>query len=189
MLERLSVFAGGFDLHSAEAVAGAGFEASVGVFDRLAALVDKSLVQADDEASGRYRLLDTVRDYAASKLLARSQTAASALRAAHRDHYLALAEAAAPHLIGHGQTEWLDRLELEFDNLRAAISYSLQDHDPAAGLRLGRALCYFWLYRQPQAEGAAALSIALDRPDAQATDTHTRPGSRRRSHPARHDHR
>ena len=167
MLERLSVFAGGFDLHSAEAVAGAGVDAPVGVFDRLAALVDKSLVQADDEASGRYRLLDTVRDYAASKLLARSQTAASALRAAHRDHYLALAEAAAPHLIGHGQTEWLDRLELEFDNLRAAISYSLQDHDPAAGLRLGRALCYFWLYRQPQAEGAAALSIALDRLDAQ----------------------
>ena len=108
-----------------------------------------------------------MRDYATAKLLARSQKAASALRAAHRDHYLALAETAAPHLIGHGQIEWLDRLQLEFDNLRAAISYSLQDSDPAAGLRLGRALCYFWLYREPRAEGAAALSAALDRPDAQ----------------------
>jgi predicted ATPase/DNA-binding SARP family transcriptional activator len=166
-LERLSVFPGGFDLHSAEVVVGAGFDSPVGILDRLAALVDKSLLQADDVGSLRYRLLETVRDYAAAKLLARSRTAESALRAAHRDHYLALAETAAPHLVSHGQIEWLDRLELEFDNLRSAISYSLHDPNPAAGLRLGRALCYFWLYRQPRAEGAAALSAALDRPDAQ----------------------
>jgi predicted ATPase/DNA-binding SARP family transcriptional activator len=165
-LERLSVFAGGFDLHSAEDVAGAGSDSPVGVSDRLAALVDKSLLQADD-GSVRYRLLDTVRDYAAAKLLARSGTAASALRAVHRDHFLALAETAAPHLISHGQIEWLNRLELEFDNLRAAISYSSQDPNPDAGLRLGRALCYFWLYREPRAEGAVALSAALDRADAQ----------------------
>jgi predicted ATPase/DNA-binding SARP family transcriptional activator len=167
MLERLSVFAGGFDLESAEAVAGAGLDSSVGVLDGLAALVDKSLLQADGVGSVRYRLLESVRDYATAKLLARSQTAASALRAAHCDHYLALAETAAPHLIGHGQIEWLDRLQLEFDNLRAAISTSLQGSDPATGLRLGRALCYFWLYREPRAEGAAALCAALDRPDAQ----------------------
>ena len=79
------------------------------------------------------------------------------MRAAHRDHYLALAETAAPHLIGPGQIEWLDRLELEFDNLRSAISYSLQDPNPVPGQRLGRALCYFWLYRKPRAEGAVAL--------------------------------
>ena len=167
MLERLSVFAAGFDLHSAEAVAGAGFDSPVGVLDRLAALVDKSLLQTEDVGSVRYRLLETVRDYACAKLLERSQPAASALRGAHRDHYLALAETAAPHLIGHGQIAWLDRLQLELDNLRAAISYSLQDPDPSAGLRLGRALCYFWLYREPRAEGAAALCTALDRPDAQ----------------------
>jgi predicted ATPase len=170
MLERLSVFAGGFDLHSAEAVAGAGVGSPVGDLDRLSALVDKSLLQGDDAGSGRYRLLDTVREYASAKLRARSQRAASLLRAAHRDNYLALAETAAPHLIGHGQTEWLDRLELDFDNLRAAISNSLQDANPAAALRLGRALCYFWLYRQPQAEGAAALATALDRPEAQQPD-------------------
>ncbi|HEY0829529.1 MAG TPA: hypothetical protein VGE99_00205, partial [Candidatus Dormibacteraeota bacterium] len=156
-----------FDLDSAEAVAGAGCDSQVDFLDRLAALVDKSLVQADDVGSVRYRLLETVRHYAAAKLLARSQEAASALRATHRDHYLALAETAAPHLIGHGQIEWLDRLQLEFDNLRAAILTSFQDADPAAGLRLGRALCYFWLYREPRAEGAAALAAALDRPDAQ----------------------
>ncbi len=167
MLERLSVFAGGFDLDSAEAVAGAGIDSQLGVLDRLAALVDKSLLQADHVGAIRYRLLESVRHYATAKLLARSQKAASALRAAHRDHYLALAETAAPHLIGHGQIEWLDRLQLEFDNLRAAFSTSLQDSNPAAGLRLGRALCYFWLYREPRAEGAAALLVALDRADAQ----------------------
>ena len=167
MLERLSVFAGGFDLHSAETVVGAGFDSPVGVLDRLAALIDKSLLQADDVGSGRYRLLETVREYAAAKLQARSHMAADAVRTAHRDHYLALAETAAPHLIGHGQIEWLDRLELEDDNLRSAIAWSLHDPDPAAGLRLGRSLCYFWLYREPLAEGAAALSAALDRPDAQ----------------------
>jgi predicted ATPase/DNA-binding SARP family transcriptional activator len=166
MLERLSVFAGGFDIQSAETVAGAGLDSSFDVLDRLGALVDKSLLQSDDCASNRYRLLDTVREYATAKLTARSPAAARTLRARHRDHYLALAETAAPHLIGDGQPEWLDRLELEFDNLRAATATSLQDDNAAAALRLGRALCYFWLYRQPQAEGAAALCAALDRPDA-----------------------
>ncbi len=168
MLERVSVFAGGFDLESAQAVAGTSSDSPFDVLDRLAALADKSLLQRDDTVSSRFRLLETVRAYAAGKLLARSQSAALALRVAHRDHYLALAESAARHLIGHGQTEWLDRLELESDNLHAAISRSLQDPDPAAALRLGRALCYFWLYRQPRAEGAAALCAALDRSDAQA---------------------
>lgn len=167
MLERLSVFAGGFDLHAAEAVADAGLDTPLGVLDRVAALADKSLLGVDDAGSGRYRMLDTVGQYAAAKLQARPENPGRAVRAAHRTHYLALAEAAAPHLIGHGQTEWLDRLELEFDNLRAAISTSLQDDDATTALRLGRALCYFWLYRHPQAEGAAALSAALDRPDAQ----------------------
>jgi predicted ATPase/DNA-binding SARP family transcriptional activator len=173
MLERLSVFAGGFDLQSAEAVTGAGSDGPLEVLDQIGALADKSLLQSDDAASSRYRLLDTVRDYATAKLLARSGPTAHALCAAHRDHYLELAETAAPHVIGHGQTEWLDRLELEVDNLRAAISFSLKDPDPTAALRLGRALCYFWLYRQPRAEGAAALTAALDRPDA-AEPTPTR---------------
>ena len=166
MLELLSVFAGGFDLQSAEAVTGARFDSALDVLDRVAALVDKSLLQSEDVVASRYRMLDTVRDYATARLLARSETTVRALRAAHRDHYLALAETAAPHLIGHGQSEWLDRLGLEVDNLRAAIAFSLEDPDPAPALRLGRALCYFWLYRQPRAEGADALCAALDRSEA-----------------------
>lgn len=166
MLELLSVFAGGFDLQSAEAVTGARLDSQLDVLDRVTALVDKSLLQSEDAEASRYRMLDTVRDYATARLRTRSETTVRALCAAHRDHYLALAETAAPHLIGHGQTEWLDRLELEFDNLRAAISFSLEDPDPNAALRLGRALCCFWLYRQPRAEGVAALCAALDRHDA-----------------------
>jgi hypothetical protein len=165
LLERLSVFAGGFDLDAAERFAVHGQNGSG--LDEVVALVDKSLIQWDD-SNNRYRLLETVRDYAAAKLLARGQAVASAARMAHRDYYLALAETAAPHLIGHGQVEWLDRLHLEVDNLRAAIAASLQDPDPTPGLRFARALRYFWMHREPTAEGAIAVRAALDRPDAQA---------------------
>jgi predicted ATPase len=160
LLERLSAFAGGFDLDGAEQVTGHGL-------DEVVALVDKSLVQSDD-SNNRYRLLESVRDYAAAKLLARGQAVDSAARMAHRDYYLALAEAAAPHLMGHGQIEWLDRLHLEVDNLRAAIDTSLHDPDPEPGLRFARALRYFWMHREPTAEGAIAVCAALDRPDARA---------------------
>jgi predicted ATPase/DNA-binding SARP family transcriptional activator len=165
VLERLSVFAGGFDLDSAEAVASPSPDASV--LDEVLALVDKSLVQSA-ETSDRYRLLETVRDYAAGKLLGRGPEAAMAARAAHRDHYLTLAETAAPHLIGDRQVEWLDRLDLDPDNLRAAISECAADPDPDPGLRLAHALHYFWNYRHASAEGVEAVSAALDRDDARA---------------------
>jgi predicted ATPase len=166
LLTRLSVFAGGFDLDAAEAVAAWGRGASMDVLDGLAALVDKSLVETDRSTAFRYRLLETVREYGAAKLANRGEGVVRAGRASHRGHYLALAEAAAPHLIGHGQLEWLDRLGLELDNLRAALAFCLEDPDPAPGLMLGSALCYFWSYREPGAEGATAICTALDRADA-----------------------
>jgi predicted ATPase/DNA-binding SARP family transcriptional activator len=97
LLERLSVFAGGFDLDSADLVTVPWQHGSV--FDEVLALVDKSLVQWND-SNNRYRLLESVRDYAAGKLLARGNVVAEAVRTAHRDYYLGLAEAAAPHLRG-----------------------------------------------------------------------------------------
>ena len=118
-------------------------------FDEVVALVDKSLVQFDD-ATNRYRLLESVRDYAAEKLLARSQSASHSGAAAHRDYYLELAETAAPHLIGHGQSESLDRLQLELDNLRAAIAASLRILIPTGSAsRQGPAL----FLAVPRAEG------------------------------------
>ena len=165
VLERLSVFAGGFDLESAEFVASCGHDAHV--LDEVVALLDKSLIQWD-ETNGRYRLLESVRDFGAEKLLARSPEAATATRMTHRDHYLELAETAAFQLNRRGQREWLDRLELELDNLRGAISESLSDPDPEPALRLTHALRYFWAYRQPRAEGVQDANAALDRTDARA---------------------
>jgi predicted ATPase len=171
VLGRLSVFAGGFDLAAAEAVAKGADVAEFEVLDAIAALVDKSLVQAEDSTDFsvvvHYRLLETIRDYSAVKLAEKGEAEAAAAREAHRDYYLTLAELAEPHLDGHDQIEWLDRLEREHDNLRSALSYCLSDPDPGSGLRLGTALASFWHYRGYGVEGADRLRALLDRPMAQ----------------------
>ncbi len=169
VLARLSVFAGGFDLAAGEAVA-AGPEVAPGDAVRhLGALVDKSLVQFDDTGAGlaRYRLLETVRQYAARKLDEQDPVAAQDARIAHRHHYLALAELAAPRLVARDQAEWLDRLDLELDNLRAAIAFSLKQADPAPGLRLAAPLRVFWKTRGHATEAVEALQSLLAGPAAQ----------------------
>jgi non-specific serine/threonine protein kinase len=168
VLARLSVFAGGFGLAAAEAVATGPNVPAGDVLQHLGALVDKSLVQFDDTGAGpgRYRLLDTVRQYAAGQLDAQGPAAAQAARVAHRDYYLALAEAAAPHLVGAGQAEWLDRLDAELGNLRAAIAVSQAQPDPAPGLQLAATLRVYWQARGHVAEAADALRAFLDAPAA-----------------------
>ena len=169
VLARLSVFAGGFGLAAAEAVA-AGPDVPPGeVLGHLGALVDKSLVQFDDTGTGpgRYRLLETVRQYAAGRLEALGPAAADCARIAHRDFYLALAETAAPQLVAADQAEWLDRLDAELGNLRAAIAFSLTQADPAPGLRLAASLRTFWKARGHAAEGTGVLRALLDAPAAQ----------------------
>ena len=168
VLARLSVFAGGFDLAAAEAVAGGDEVPPDEVVGLLAALVDKSLVQFDDTGARpvRYRLLETVRQYAARQLRAQRPVAEHAARTAHREHYLALAEAAAPQLVARDQAGWLDRLDLELDNLRAAIAFSLDQADPAPGIRLVTSLRMFWKARGHAAEGVEALRALLDGPAA-----------------------
>ena len=167
VLARLSVFAGGFGLAAAEAVA-TGPDVPAGeVLGHLGALVDKSLVQFDDAGTGRYRLLETVRQYAVGQLDALAPAAAGAARTAHRDHYLALAEAAAPQLVAADQAEWLDRLDAELGNLRAAIAFSVADPDPALGLRLAASLRVYWQVRGHAAEGADVLRALLEAPAAQ----------------------
>ena len=170
MLARLSVFAGGFGLAAAEAVAaGPDVPAAGEVLGHLGALVDKSLVQFGDTCTGpgRYRLLETMRQYAAGQLDALGPAAAGAARMAHRDYYLALAEQAAPELIGADQAAWLDRLDAELGNLRAAVAVSLTQADPARGLRLAASLRVYWVIRGHAAEGASVLRALLDAPAAQ----------------------
>src|SRR6516225_2361359 len=168
VLARLSVFAGGFGLAAAEAVAAGPDVPAAEVAGLLGALVDKSLVQFGDAGAGpgRYRLLETVRQYAAGRLDALGLAVADATRIAHRDYYLALAETAAPQLIAHEQAQWLDRLDAELGNLRAAIAVSLTHYDPEPGLRLAASLREFWAVRGHAAEAIDVLQELLTVPAA-----------------------
>src|SRR5580692_6695978 len=166
--DRLSVFAGGWTLDAAEAVACGGGVEEWQVLDLLAALVGKSLVQAEViRGSSRYRLLDTVRQYATERLALRAAPDPRDARVAHRDHYLSLAEAAAVRLRGPDERRWLDRIEAEFDNIRAALAFSSTDPDSAEpGLRLAAGLKWFCYMRGHSGEIIEALSDLLGRPDA-----------------------
>ena len=170
VFDRLSVFAGGWTLDAAEAVASGGDVAEWQVLDLLAALVGKSLVQAEViHGSTRYRLLETVRHYAAERLALRAGSDLRDVRVAHRDHYLAVAEAAAAHLTGPDQGSWLDRLDADQANLRRAGEHAVGDpQGTALVLRLGVALYRYWIARSRQQQGLELLVPAIGRPDADA---------------------
>ena len=168
LLGRLSVFAGGWTLEAAEAVTSAGDARGWQVLDHLAALVGKSLVLADEiRGSTRYRLLETVRHYAAERLARRPGFELGETRAAHRNHYLTLVETAGMHLRGPDEALWLDRLEVEFDNIRAALAFSLADpHSAEPGLRLAAGLRWFCIMRGHSGEVLEALDVLSERADA-----------------------
>ena len=161
---RLSVFAGGWTLEASEALgAGEGVEEDE-VLDLLSGLVEKSLVVAkvSDEGGVRYRLLEPVRQYALGKL--EESGTAQAARRRHTEFFLALAEEADPALEGAQQAAWLERLEEEHDNMRAALSWSLEEgNGPELGLRMGAALGEFWHLRGHHREGRRWLEEALAR--------------------------
>jgi non-specific serine/threonine protein kinase len=167
LFARLSVFAGGWDLEAAEAVgAGDGIGAEA-VLDLLTRLADTSLVVAEAPPAGgggaRYRLLETLRQYAGERLR-EGWGGAAAARRRHAAHYLALAEAARPPLQGAAQLGWLARLEAEGDNLRAALRWYLDGGDAAAAVRLAAALSPFWYLRHRRAEAQAWLAELLALP-------------------------
>jgi predicted ATPase len=168
LLGRLSVFAEGFDLDAAEAVCGFGDIELFDVTGLLGSLVDKSLVAA--EAAGpalRYRLLETIRQFAAEKLAQAGHGEAAAVAAAHCAHFLSVAEAAAPHLTGPGQGEWLARLDADQANLRRAAAHAAGEVDGTARvLRFGAALGRYWRSWTQEEEALALLLPVLDRPDA-----------------------
>jgi predicted ATPase/DNA-binding winged helix-turn-helix (wHTH) protein len=151
-LQRLSVFAGGWTLAAAEEVcAGEGIEQR-DALDLLTSLADKSLVVPEQEdAQTRYRLLETVRQYARDRLEDSGGNVAARVR--HRNYYLALAEEADPKLRGAEQTVWLRRLEQEHENLRAGLEWSLVEAGSKGGLRLCGALGRFWWTRGHCTEG------------------------------------
>jgi len=161
LLQRLAVFAGGFTLEAAEFVCCDTWPADDTVLQHLTALVDKSMVVVDEDGEAlRYRLLETVREFAQEKLSASGQT--ENLRERHLTYYRDMAEEASTGLIGPDQAMWLERLEREHDNMRAAIQWCrlLPTHDED-GLRLAGALARFWFLRGYLSEGRRHLASVM----------------------------
>ena len=133
VLRRLSVFTDGFDLHAARAVCAFGDIQEFDVTDILGSLVDKSLVMAELSEGGlRYRLLETIRQFAAERLVETDANDAVVVAATHCEHFLAVAETAALNFMGPEQGRWFARLEADHSNLRRAIEHAAADPDKTA---------------------------------------------------------
>ena len=163
LLARLGVFAGGCSLEIADAVAGEGMALGES-FEALASLVDKSLVRQRDGAEGepRFGLLETIREYALERLEQGGEL--DELRRRHALRFLELVEAAEPELSRANQALWLDRLDEENDNIRAAVSWAVGAGETELALRLAGALVRFWSTRGLMREGRARLAEALVAP-------------------------
>jgi len=159
LLRRLAVFAGGWTLEAAEGVCTDQDLAPYDVMDLLTNLVDKSLVFTEDEAGAiRYRRLETIQQYSREKFLESGE--ADTIRTRHSGWFLQFAMTAESMLDGRDSRVWLDRLEVEHDNLRAALEWLLIS-DPAAALQLAAVLGRFWSMRDYFMEGRKALRRAL----------------------------
>src|SRR5262249_47147255 len=136
-----AVFVGSFGIEAVEAVGNEAGDLSLDALDGLAALVDQSLLRQvpGSEGAPRFMLLETIREYALERLELSGE--AEAVRRRHALHYLDLAEAAEPQLLRAEQTVWLQRLEVDHDNLRAALAWcQTPGGDAEVGLRLASSL-------------------------------------------------
>jgi predicted ATPase/DNA-binding SARP family transcriptional activator len=174
ILRQLSVFSGGATPGSAEQVCSAPGPGRT-VIEVIASLVDKSLVVATGDGEVRYRLLETVRAYAAAKLADTGES--EQLAAAHAEHFLALAERAEPELRARDQLIWLTRLQAEYDNFAAALRHAVAAGDAVSALRFVAALAWFWISRDYEAEAAEwalqALRLAGETPPPGLTEAYT----------------
>ena len=163
LFRQLAVFASGFTAKAAEGVLGE--TSHLLVFDGLASLVDKNLLQVTGETGGepRFAMLETIREYGLEQLRARGEW--ERVLRLHAEYFLSLAEALEPKLRGRDQGTQLALLEVEHDNLRAALTWSLEAADRAEnGLRLAGALHWFWFLRDHYREGQKWLEAALAQP-------------------------
>ncbi|MFC1417143.1 AfsR/SARP family transcriptional regulator [Streptacidiphilus cavernicola] len=160
LLARMSVFAGGAELETVEEVCTAEELPSDEVMDALASLVDKSLVVRT--SSGRHRLLETIRVYAAEKLDDAGATAAT--RNAHAAHFLALAEEGEPRLYTFGQVAWLARFKAEHENLVSALRWSVEQRDAETAQRLVAAMGWYLWRRGERGENLPLVHQALELP-------------------------
>jgi predicted ATPase/class 3 adenylate cyclase len=154
LFSRLAVFVGGGMLPQIEEVCGPAKElAGTDVFDALSSLVEHSLVrQSEIEGEPRFRMLVTIREFALERLIESDER--DAIRMRHARAYVTLAETARPYVQGSDQKRWLDLLEQEHDNLRAALESSIEDRRVEDACRLIYALWRFWQVRGHLGEGA-----------------------------------
>jgi predicted ATPase len=169
----LSVFVSGFTLDAAEEVCKASDSLQIDVLDGVASLFDKSLLQQQSRPDGeqRFSMLETIREYGLQQLVSHGESEGIGL--SHAQFFLRLAEMAEPELLRKDQKSWLDRLESEHDNLRAALNRAEENNDSEMGLRLAGALWRFWLMRSHLGEGRQRLARALNL-DPAATPTEAR---------------
>ena len=163
LLRRLSVFAGGWTLAAAEGICAGDRVAEAEILDLLSHLVDKSLVTVGERTSGiRYRLLETVRQYARAEL--ERAGAAAAVRDRHAVYFRRFAETIEPRINTSQRADELARLDRERDNLRAALHWALEARDAETGLRVAAALFWFWLHRGHWNEGRGWFKDVLALP-------------------------
>jgi tetratricopeptide (TPR) repeat protein len=167
VLRRLSVFAGGVSLEAAERVCEQEASAGEQVFDVLAALMDKSLLLADGQDAPRYRMLNTIREYAAQRLAEAGDSEQA--RRAHLAYFTELAETAEPHLRRGEQVEWLSRLGAEHDNIGTALRGAIAEGWAQEAMRLVAAAGWYWYLSGHRAEGAE-LSIAAASLEGEVSD-------------------
>jgi tetratricopeptide (TPR) repeat protein len=160
LFRRLGVFVGGWTMEAAEAVANP--EGQLDVLGGLTSLVEMSLVRLDErESEPRFRMLETIREYAVDRLSDAGEDAA--MRERHAAFYLDFAETAEPELVRANQVEWLDRLAVDGPNITVALSWLLDQNRIEEGLRLAVAMRFFWLRRAPFSEGSRWLTAFLER--------------------------
>lgn len=167
LLRRLSVFSGGWTLEAAQAVCSCDPVCADDVLDLLTRLVEKSLAMVDRQGdAARYRMMETIRQYARDKLLESGE--GEQIRTRHLDFFLGFAEEAEPKLRGPEQRAWLERLDIEHDNLRGALEWSTSEGCVERGMRLAYASLWFWDLRAYYSEGKAATESLLMQPEASA---------------------
>jgi predicted ATPase len=137
---RLAVFSGGRTLEAIEAICDTRSDLTVDVFEGVSSLLDKSLLRQEEGANGepRFVMLETVHEFAREKLQGSGE--AEQIKRVHAEYFLTLAEEAYPELKGANQLQWLERLEVEHDNMRAALSWTLERKEVEVALRLGGVL-------------------------------------------------
>ena len=169
VLRRLSTFSGGASLEAAERVCVGDAVERERVLELLTSLTEKSLVLTDGNGAPRYRMIDTIKEYAAQRLAEAGE--ADLARDAHLAYFTEVTETAEPHLRRAEQLDWLARLEADHDNIGAAMRGALAAGDAQAAMRLAAAVGYYWWLGGHRAEGFELITAATKMPGEVTDET------------------